>query len=72
MGESRTPRRRRRVTKKSPAGDYDRSMDAPGGPIHEADSRGKDGARPVELDEDAPTLSGEELYLNERPPHHGG
>lgn len=65
------PRKRgRRIVKKSPAGDYDRSMDAPGTQV----ASSSDAVRAVELDDDSSsdTLEGEEFYRNERPPHHGG
>ncbi len=65
------PRKRgRRVVKKSPAGDYDRSMDAPGTQV----ASSSDEVRTVELDDESSsdTLLGEEFYRNERPPHHGG
>ncbi|WP_257158880.1 hypothetical protein [Corynebacterium cystitidis] len=55
--------------KKSPAGDYDRSMDTPGGQSVSS----SDEIRMVELDDEvgAETLEVEEFYHNERPPHHG-
>ncbi|WIM68420.1 hypothetical protein QP027_03210 [Corynebacterium breve] len=65
---SSTPRKRRRVQKRSTAPDYDRSMDAPGAQV----IQGTDEIRTVPLDDsdDQPT-NGIDYFLEQRPPHHG-
>ncbi|MGD7001856.1 hypothetical protein [Corynebacterium halotolerans] len=73
MSEQSQPRRRRRVVRPSPAENIDRTADLPDDRFRGAGEW--DGERIVDLEpegtHDEDSLSREEFWRGERPPHHG-
>ncbi|QNQ89879.1 hypothetical protein GP475_03870 [Corynebacterium poyangense] len=66
------PRVRRRVVRLSPAEDYDRKADQPTHAFHDGHYH-HDAEREVLLDLDSEeSLSGEDFWKAEKPPHYGG